>query len=201
MNKMTFPSNQQIVLENQRVRLEPIHTLLDAKPLEQISLGHPELLQYSPSEFHTPSLFQQYFETAIKGRESLKRYPFIIYDKASQSYAGSTSYGDISLKNEIIQIGWTWIGQKYQRTGLNRHMKMLMLQYAFENLHCKRLELKADARNMASRKAMEGIGAKYEGCLRSHTVMSDGYRRDTVYFSILLEEWPLVKKRLLKKLY
>lgn len=201
MNKMTFPADQQIVLENERVKLKPINSLIDAKPLEEICLGYPELLQYSPSEFHTTGLFQQYFETAINGKVSLKRYPFIIYDKSTKSFAGSTSYGDISMKNEIIQIGWTWIGKKYQRTGLNRHMKMLMLRYAFEDLHCKRLELKADARNIASRRAMEGIGAKYEGCLRSHTVMSDGYRRDTVYYSILLEEWPRIKERLLKKLY
>jgi len=75
-----------------------------------------------------------------------------------------------------------------------------MINYAFESLDTKRVELKTDARNMRSRTAIEGIGAKYEGSLRSHTIMTDGYRRDTAYYSILVDEWPEVKRELLLKI-
>ena len=122
------------------------------------------------------------------------RYPFLIFDKQQQQYAGSTSFGNISNPNARIEIGWTWIGTNFQRTGLNRANKFLMLQYAFETLGFERVELKTDGRNLQSRTAMEKIGATPEGILRSHTVMSDGYRRDTHYYSILKSEWHKIKR-------
>ena len=107
---------------------------------------------------------------------------------------------NIDIANERLEIGSTYLGPQFHQTGLNRNVKLLMLSYAFELLQVKRVELKTDARNVQSRTAMEGMGAQYEGSLRSHTIMTDGYRRDTAYYSILIDEWPQVKAQLLLKI-
>ncbi len=178
-------------LENQRLRLQPIACLQDAEPLRSLGLTEPELANYSPSYWRDDTSFDVYFETGIESR-----IPFSIFDKACDTFAGSTSFGNVDATSQRLEIGWTWIGKTFQRTGLNRQMKFLMLQYAFDILRIKRVEFKADARNQQSRQALQGIGAVYEGCLRSHTVMQDGFRRDTVYYSVLASEWPEVAKRL-----
>lgn len=191
--KFNFKSNT--ILENDRVRLEPLleHHFSSLLP---IALQHPRLLEYSPSFFGTAETLQNYLDTAIQQRIEQSRYPFVIYDKLTASYAGSTSYGNIFTYHQRLEIGWTWLGKKWQRTGLNRHCKFLLLSHAFDTLGVKRVELKTDDRNVQSKKAIQGIGAKYEGKLRSHTLMTDGHRRDTVYFSILAEEWEEVKMKI-----
>jgi len=196
----SFPFEHLFDLENERVLLRPLY-LKDHSDLLKISKDKPELLQYSPMEIHNSVLLTQSMQRLIGGRKDKTRCPFVIYDKNAQTVAGSTSYLNISDKNQRLEIGATWLGPKFQGTGLNQNMKFLMLQYAFEKLEYKRVELKADALNVQSRKAMEKIVATYEGALRSHTLMSDGVRRrDTVYYSILIDEWDAVKKKLLEKL-
>jgi len=189
---MKFNCKHQITLENERAKLEPLDWQhFDA--LLSVVLKYPELPRYSPSNYADEKGLRDYFETAFKQRKKEVRYPFAIYDKAVGEYVGSTSFGNISNVHQRIEIGWTWISKDRQRTGLNRHNKFLMLRYAFEDLEFERLELKTDSRNQQSLRAMEGIGAKYEGTLRSHTAMFDGYRRDTVYYSILKSEWEGIK--------
>lgn len=196
---MILDCTKTIILENERARLEPIDWKhFDA--LLAIALKHPSLLLYSPSLINSDVHMRNYFEKAILQREQKQRYAFVIFDKTKNAYAGSTSFGNISNENLRVEIGWTWLGKEFQRTGLNQHCKFLLLQYAFEKLQFKRVELKTDARNQQSRKAIEGIGAIYEGALRSHTIMSDGHRRDTVYYSILSDEWGRVKDRFLDRL-
>lgn len=197
---MKFPINTDIVLENERVLIESMHKMEHCDVLKKIAIGHPEILTYSPSEFHTEALFHSYMNQALDQSKAGQRCIFRVYDKLKGEYAGSSSFGNISDKNERIEIGWTWIGKSFQKTGLNRNMKLLMMEYAFDQLKAKRVELKADARNEQSRTAMEGIGVTYEGCLREHTVMSDGFRRDTVYYSILAGEWPDIRRKLLLKI-
>lgn len=177
--------NEIIILENERVRLEPVLSVNDCEKVASIALNEIDLLAYSPSNITTKYDLLKYFETALKAKEQGIAYPFLIFDKSQQAYAGSTRFGNISLQNQRLEIGWTWLGKAFQGTGLNQNVKSLMLSYAFENLNCERVEFKADSRNLQSRKAMEKIGAIYEGCLRSHTLMPDGFRRDTVYYSIL----------------
>lgn len=188
-------------LEDDRVKLTVIKSVEDARPLQEIALNQPDLLTYSPSDIYTVSLFEAFFNKAIDGLNSGEMVPFIIFDKSVSQYAGTTRFANISPVNQRLEIGWTWIGKEFQRTGLNRHNKLLMLSYAFENLLYERVELKADGANKQSRTAMEGIGAQYEGSLRSHTLMSDGRRRDTVYYSILKSEWPNTKERLQHKIW
>ncbi len=188
-------------LEDDRVKLTVIKSVEDARPLQEIALNQPDLLTYSPSDIYTVSLFEAFFNKAIDGLNSGEMVPFIIFDKSVSQYAGTTRFANISPVNQRLEMGWTWIGKEFQRTGLNRHNKLLMLSYAFENLLYERVELKADGANKQSRTAMEGIGAQYEGLLRSHTLMSDGRRRDTVYYSILKSEWPNTKERLQHKIW
>ena len=197
---MNFPFDQDIILENERVILRPINISSDAETLWPINEANPMLTQYFPNMISDRDSFELFFESALQLKEAKSKYPFIITDKRSKQAAGSTSFMNIDIANERLEIGSTYLGPQFHQTGLNRNVKLLMLSYAFELLQVKRVELKTDARNVQSRTAIEGMGAQYEGSLRSHTIMTDGYRRDTAYYSILIDEWPQVKAQLLLKI-
>jgi len=188
----------RIILENSRVRLEPLNES-HFKELLPIVENYPNLLQLSPSPFGTPEKLKENIEIAINGRIEKQRYPFVIFDKQKHRYVGSTSFGSISVKDKRIEIGWTWLDKEVQGSGINFFCKHLLLKYAFEVLEYERVELKTDSRNLQSRKAIEKIGAKFEGELRSHTVMPDGFRRNTVYYSILKDEWKAIEDSVFKE--
>ena len=114
---MNFTEN--IVLENQSVRLEPLSDSHLSKLLP-ISNSHPALLQYSPSPFGTEEQLKENIQIAIKARENKERYAFAIFDKLNKRYVGSTSYGNVSIKDQRLEIGWTWIDKESQGTGLNK---------------------------------------------------------------------------------
>lgn len=190
MKNMIFEAD--LMLKNERVRLEPLEQR-HFDLLLPVVLKDPELLKFSPSAFGTPEALREYIKMAINERRQEIRYAFAIFDRQVHSYAGSTSFGAISNEHRRLQIGWTWIGKDFQRTGLNRNCKYLLLKYAFEDLQFKRVEFVTDARNLQSQKAIEAIGGKFEGELRSHTLMQDGFRRNSRYYSIIEEEWEEVK--------
>lgn len=190
---MDLNFSADIVLENERVILSPLSNE-HFKALLPISIANPNLLQYSPSPFGIENSLKENFTIALESRKNHKRYPFVIYDKLKAEFAGSTSFLNISNHDKRLEIGATWLGPDFQRTGLNRNCKFLLLQYIFEVLKFERAELKTDSRNIQSQTAIKAIGAKLEGALRSHTLMLDGYRRDTVYFSILKNEWNSIKE-------
>lgn len=180
-------------LENEFVKL----SLLDLSNYNYLIpiAKQDKLIQYSPSDISTPEALKQYVQSAVDGYYHKTTIPFIIFDKSKEQYAGSTRFGQIDWKNKVLHIGWTWIGKEFQGTGLNKNMKFLMLQYAFEDLRFEKVEFRIDERNIRSRKAIEKIGAKLEGILKSNTVMLDGFRRNTCCYGILKEEWPEVKSR------
>ena len=126
--------------------------------------------------------------------------PFIIVDKRSDTIIGSTRYLNIDYDNHRMEIGHTWIAKSFRRTEVNTEMKLLMLQYAFEKLKCIAIEIRTDLLNTISRKAIERLGAKEDGILRNHKIMRNGRIRDTVCYSIIQSEWPLVKENLLQKM-
>lgn len=184
---------QKLILESERLRLEPLEwTHFDR--LLPIALAHPDLLQFSPSVFGSEENLKVYFEDALITREKGIRYPFAIYDKTSESFVGSTSMGFFSPADLRVEIGWTWIDRGVQGSGLNKACKFLLLQYIFEVLQYERLEFRTDGRNIRSQRAMEKIGATFEGELRSHTVLPDGFRRNTRFYSILKSEWPEIRR-------
>jgi len=176
------------LLESASIRLEAL-TEEHFDALVEIALSQPDLLQFSPSPFGSAEALRANFDQAFAARELGTRFPFAIFDKVSQAYVGSTSFGSYSAKDKRLEIGWTWIRKEVQGTGLNGFCKQLMLSYAFHELQIERVEFKTDSRNVRSQKAIEKFGATLEGELRSHTVMKDGFRRNTRVYSILKNEF------------
>jgi RimJ/RimL family protein N-acetyltransferase len=141
-----------------------------------------------------------YVETALDEFERKVSLPFVTIEKSSGKIVGSTRFGNIDTKNRKVEIGWTWINPRWQRTFINTEAKLLMLAHAFEIWNCIRVELKTDVLNEKSRNAILRIGAKEEGILRQHVITDAGRFRDSVYFSIIDSEWREVKANLEKKL-
>jgi RimJ/RimL family protein N-acetyltransferase len=192
---MNFAFDQEIILENERVLLRPL-SIEDYENLLSVAIADKDLLQYSPSPLHTPELFKGYVENALKERKDKFRFAFSIFDKKTNSYAGSSSFANVSNYDGRLEIGWTWYGKIFQKSGLNRNCKYLMLSYAFDELEAERVEFRIDERNSPSRTAVEKIGGKFEGVLRSHMLMPDGFRRSTCFYSMIKEEWPEIKQKL-----
>lgn len=140
----------------------------------------------------------RYVETALGESARGVSVPFVTIEKSSGKIIGSTRFGNVDLKNRKVEIGWTWINPKWQRTAINTRVKLLMLTHAFEIWNCVRVELKTDALNEKSRNAIKRIGGKEEGVLRQHMITDAGRLRDTVYFSIIDSEWQTVKADLIK---
>lgn len=135
---------------------------------------------------------QEYVERALAERDRGESIPFVMQWKATGELVGCTRYGAISWPHKRVEIGWTWITPAFQGTVVNPEVKWLMLDHAFISRDCNRVELKTDARNAQSRAAMKSIGCTEEGTLRHHMITASGHLRDTVYFSILKDEWPTV---------
>ena len=119
--------------------------------------------------------------------------PFAIVLKSASRCISSTRYMGIEPQHRGLEIGGTWIGKPWQRSAVNTECKLLLMQHAFETLGALRVQLKTDARNERSQKAILRLGAQYEGRLRKHRVLLDGFVRDTMYYSVIAEEWPSVK--------
>ena len=122
--------------------------------------------------------------------------PFAIVDTARERAIGSTRYLNIRPEHRSLEIGWTWLGQEWQRTAVNTEAKLLLLSHAFEQLGCVRVEFKTDARNERSQRALLRMGATREGVMRNHMIVQNNFLRDSVYFSIIEAEWPEVKVHL-----
>ena len=194
---MNFPFNHDIILENSFALLTPINES-DIDNLLTVATKDKDLLEFSPMPIYTRELLKKYIDKAIDNRQNKNRYTFVVFDKRKNAFAGSTSFLNISNADDMLEIGGTWYGKAFQRTGLNRNCKYLLLEYAFDHLNAERVEFKTDERNLASRKAIEKIGGQFEGILRRHTLMYDGFRRNTVCYSILKSEWKGLKDGVLK---
>jgi RimJ/RimL family protein N-acetyltransferase len=192
-----FDFTKDYVLEDERVILRPI-TISDTEQLVQYVQNEPELWQFSLVAIQKPEDLKGYIETAIQGRNDKNSYPFIVFDKTSNSYVGSTRFYDIQLGFETTQLGYTWYSKKVWGTGLNQHCKYLLLQFAFEKMNFKRVEFRADNNNKRSIAAMQKIGCTVEGVLRSHLPKPDGSRRDSIVLSITKEEWDSAVKKVLQ---
>lgn len=185
-------------LQNDRVALIPLqighfdHLLAVSQQVD--------LLTYGASDASTPDKLRAYMDDAFAKAELGTALPFLIYDKGQESYAGSTRFGNIDTHHKVVHIGWTWLGEAFRGSGLNTHMKYLMLSYAFEQIGMEKVEFRIDERNLRSRKAVEKIGATLEGILRKNVIVKDGFRRSSACYGILKEEWPLLKSTIFKEL-
>jgi len=137
-----------------------------------------------------------WFDQTRANAEAGTEVPFATVDRNSDRAIGSTRFMTITPEHRRLEIGWTWVGTAFQKTGANREAKLLQLTHAFETLDAERVEFKTHARNEKSRAALTGIGATFEGVLRHHTIMPDGSNRDSAFYSVLADEWPGVKARL-----
>jgi RimJ/RimL family protein N-acetyltransferase len=186
------------VLEGDFVRLEPM-TLEHHAGLSAVGLD-PEIWRFTLAVVQTPEEMRGYMDAALELQRGGTTLPFVTIERSSGRIVGSTRFGNYDPANRRIEIGWTWIAPRWQRTAINTEAKYLMLSHAFEKLHCVRVELKTDVLNTRSRKAMLRIGAKEEGVLRKHSLVWDGRYRDSIYYSILDDEWATVKQELEKML-
>lgn len=192
-----FSFKANFILEDERALLKPL-TSVDFDHLLPFAMHEPELWKYSLISGSGEDGIRNYIQTALEARASQKEYPFIVYDKKISAYAGSTRFYDIQLYHKTLQLGYTWYGKDFQGTGLNKHCKYLLLDFAFDKMQMERVEFRADNNNKRSIAAMKSIGCKEEGVLRSNTIKLDGNRRDSIVLSILKSEWESgVKERLL----
>ena len=183
-----------ITLTGVAVRLEPL-SLDHHAALCQIGLD-PAIWRWTTVQIATPEEMRRYIEEALRLREAGTALPFATIDLASERVVGCTRYANIDQDNRKLEIGWTFVAPAWQRTRINTEAKYLMLCYAFETLGCIRVELKTDALNQTSRRAIARIGARKEGTLRHHMICADGRYRDTAYYSVIAPEWPGVKAAL-----
>ena len=183
-----FDFNQQLILEDDVVLLRPLQ-LTDVDYLLDISENEPETWEYSLVRANGKENLINYIQMAIDGRDKKTEFPFIVFDKRTGRYAGSTRYYDINFPFKTLQLGYTWYGKDFRGTGLNQHCKFLLLQQAFEVMNMERVEFRADNKNAISIAAMKSIGCTVEGILRKNMPTYDGNRRDTIVLSILRNDW------------
>ena len=143
-----------------------------------------------------PAAVAAYVETALAGQRDGHMLPWVVRDTANGALIGSTRYHDIMPEIDRVEIGYTWYAKSRQRTHVNTVCKLLLFTHAFERLGCKVVALRTDNFNFASQRAIEALGAKKDGVLRHTRARRDGSVRDTVLYSVLVHEWPDVKKHL-----
>jgi N-acetyltransferase len=144
---------------------------------------------------------EDYLRVALEGRADGTVIPFVIQVlEPKRIVVGSTRFWNISWQNRNLEIGWTWLAKSWQRTFVNTEAKFLMLYFAFERLNCVRVQFVTDEINKTSHAAILRLGAQEEGILRHDFIMPDGRKRDSVVFSILDEEWPDIRTKLVEML-
>jgi RimJ/RimL family protein N-acetyltransferase len=185
---------EPVILQGVRITLVPMEASHIA-PLYE-ALNDPEIWTYSPPGMRSIDDMKTYVEIALEERARGIAMPFVIRDMETDHLVGTTRFADISAFHRHLEIGWTALAREVWRTRVNTECKYLLLQHCFETLGMVRVQLKADSRNTRSLRAMERIGAISEGVLRSHRILSDGYIRDSAYYSFIVAEWPDVKTRL-----
>ncbi|VWC40080.1 GNAT family N-acetyltransferase [Burkholderia lata] len=186
------------ILTGERVELRPLdrsdrQALLDAA-------ADGQLWNLKVTVVPGPDTIDAYIDTALQGRSAGTVMPFTIVDRASGRVIGSTRFWKIDRKNRKLEIGHTWLSESAQRTRANTEAKWLLLGYAFDELQCVRVQFTTDELNEKSRAAILRLGAKQEGIVRHERIMPDGRKRNSVRFSIIDDEWPEVRARLLAKL-
>ena len=184
----------KVILANDFVTLEPIAESHIDGILEAGQF--PEIWQYMPVAMSTKDHVRQFIGYADQVHSDGNGLYFTIVDQSTKKIVGSTGYWNADLANRRVEIGFTWITPGYQRTHVNTACKILLLTHGFESMNLNRVEFKTDSLNLRSQNALKRIGAVEEGTLRQHMIQPDGRLRDSVYFSVIREEWLKVKSNL-----
>ncbi len=190
---------EPVTLEGAFVRLEPLSAAhFDA--LSRVAY-EPSIWTWTLSHAGTPGALHAYIDQALAARAAGKQLPFATVERATGAVVGSTRFDDIESAHRRLEIGYTWLHPRWQRTAVNTEAKYLMLKYAFETLGCIRVQLKTDSLNEKSRNAILRLGARQEGMIRNHYILPNGRIRHSLLFSVLDTEWDGVKANLEVKLY
>lgn len=182
-------------LQGQHVILQPM-TQAHAEGLLAIGQYDPDWLYLPRPCLSDIADTYRWLAEALKARHEGHQLPFVLVQPLTGKVMGTSRYMNIRPRDRALEIGWTWLGRDFQRTPVNTEAKYLLLKHAFETLGALRVELKTDGRNLRSQNAIARIGAVKEGVFRQHMQVRDGYQRDTVWFSIIGDEWPQVKSKL-----
>ncbi|WP_378185166.1 GNAT family N-acetyltransferase [Aquimarina sp. W85] len=191
-----FSQDDHYILQNEHVQLRPLE-LSDSEFIRRFVKNEPELFQYSLAPMRSEIDVVAYIQNALNYRKIGTSYPFLVFDKKNKEYAGTTRFYEINNIHQSCTIGYTWFGKKFQRTGVNRNCKFLMLSHAFEVMKVQRVEFRADVKNTRSIEAMKRIGCVEEGRLRNHFITPTG-RRDTIVLSIIQSDWEDLKNSIFK---
>jgi RimJ/RimL family protein N-acetyltransferase len=186
-----------VTLAGRIVTLEPLAERHRAG-LHAIALDE-DLWRWTRHIVRTPAQFETYLTGAFEGGASGDEVPFVQLDTATGRPAGMTRYHSIERPHRRLEVGYTWLASPFRGSGHNAEAKLLLLAHAFDDLGAHRVEFKTDALNVRSQAALGAIGATREGTLRRHVVMANGRVRDSVYFSVIWEEWPAVRDRLTER--
>lgn len=185
---------EPVTLDGKTVRVEPLGWEHSDDLREQYD-RFPDLLLWhgiKPAD-GSDEAWRAYMERSLT---LPGRMPFAIVIKETGKAAGTTSFLEIRPEHRGLEIGYTWIGKEYQGTHVNPENKYILLRHAFETLGAIRVQLKTDGRNNQSQRAMAKLGLKYEGILRNHVILPDGFYRASVMFSAIIEEWPALKAQI-----
>lgn len=183
-----------VTLQGHGVRLEPL-TLEHADDLAAVA-ADGELWKLWFTTVPEPSQTRVYIDAALKGQQAGHMLPWLVRDATADAVVGCTRYHDIVLAADRVEIGYTWYGQRWQRSHVNTACKLLMMTHAFETIGCQVVGFRTDNFNFRSQRAIEALGAKKDGVIRHHQLRRDGTVRDTVMYSIVATEWPDVKRHL-----
>jgi len=186
----------KVTLDGRFVRLEPLEER-HREPLRPAA-QHPEIFAVTASALGP--LYDPYIDNALKRSATGHDMAFVVWHKAQGRYVGMTRYLNIEPAHRKLEIGSTWYEPSVWAGSVNPECKLLLMRHAFEELGFGRVEYKTDVRNARSRAAILKLGARQEGILRKHMIMADGHVRDSVYFSVIDEEWPAVKAGLERRL-
>ena len=185
---------QAIALEGHGVRLEPL--VREHHDALQAAAADGRLWELWFTSVPRPEETQAYISAAHGGQEAGHMLPFAVRELSKGEIVGSTRYHDIVAAADRVEIGYTWYAKRWQKTHVNTACKLLLLRHAFEMLGCKVVGFRTDNFNFASQRAIAALGAKLDGVIRHHQLRRDGTVRDSHMFSILLHEWPDVKRHL-----
>ncbi|MCL6603176.1 MAG: GNAT family N-acetyltransferase [Paenibacillus sp.] len=183
---------EEIYLENNYIKLVPFSENYE-EDLRKI-IFDDEITKFTGHHIVNSNDLKNYIERTITNRNEKLSYPFIVIDKISNQVAGSTSFGNIIFHNKRLEIGWTWYGETFRGTSVNKATKYELLRYAFEEIGFNRVQFSVDVENIRSQKAVLKLGAKQEGIFRSNYENAKGECRDDVYFSIIKSEWSDLKR-------
>lgn len=192
-----IPKN--LTLQTERVLLRPVQAQ-DYDAFLQLAQQDENMWEFFSKNLGDAHQLKDWMNDAVDGLENGTRLPFTIIDKEGNNITGSSSIGNIAWYDKRLEIGWSWLAPAFRSTGINTNAKFAMMQYAFEVLQFERVEFKTGVLNIRARKGLEKIGGVEEGILRSHSLLWNGHRRTSVFYSVLKDEWPKLKSTIFAQL-